>query len=240
MRTVTVVVPVLDELRVLPETIARLRALAPPPDGVVFCDGGSTDGSRELLEKHVDGASMFMVQAPRGRGLQMNAGAALAATDIVLFLHADAWLPRDAIARVAAALDDDRVAGGAFTIAFARESRSPRSMPLIAAGINARTRATRTATGDQAIFATRKAFDRLEGFKPWPLFEDVDFVTRLKRVGRFVVLSGPVVLSDRRYAQMGPWRTTLRMWWLRVRYWLGHSPDDLKRAFVDVRRSHEE
>lgn len=231
----TVVIPALDEIADLPATVERLRALAPSPARVVVADGGSADGTREWLAREADGSWLCVVDAPRGRGNQMNAGAAEAETDTLLFLHADAELPADALARIERALADERTLGGAFTIRFARRPDSPRSMGVIARGINARTRATRTATGDQAIFVRRSAFERLGGYRPWPLFEDVDLVARLKREGRFAIVAGPVVVSDRRYATFGPWRTTALMWRLRVRYWRGATPEELKRAFVDVR-----
>lgn len=233
--SVSIVIPTLDERADLPDTIARLRRLDPAPCRVVVADGGSRDGTREWLEERADGDWLHVVDAPRGRGNQMNAGAAHVGDAVVLFLHADAALPCDALARVAAACDDDRTIGGAFTIAFERRPGSPRSMPIVAAGINARTMVTRSATGDQAIFVRRSTFEQVGGFKPWPLFEDVDLVTRIKREGRFEVLRGPVTISDRRYASFGPWRTTALMWRLRLEYWRGVAPDELKRAFVDVR-----
>jgi rSAM/selenodomain-associated transferase 2 len=233
---IAVVIPALDEIDELPATVERLRALTPAPSRVVVADGGSKDGTREWL-RETAGEWLAAVDAPRGRGQQMNAGAAAVAdADALLFLHADAALPTGALARVAGALADPRTAGGAFTIRFARRPGAPVSMPIIARGINARTWATRTATGDQAIFVRREVFDRLGGYRPWPLFEDVDLVTRIKREGRFRILRGPVTVSDRRYATFGPWRTTALMWRLRFHYVRGASPDDLKRAFVDVRR----
>jgi hypothetical protein len=108
-------------------------------------------------------------------------------------------------------------------------------MPIVAAGINVRTRVSRTATGDQAIFVRTPVFRELGGFRPWPLFEDVDLVTRTKAHGRFAILTTPVTISDRRYAKFGPWKTTVLMWILRIRYWLGTPPDVLKEAFADVR-----
>lgn len=231
-----VVIPALDEIVELPRTIERLRRLEPEPFSIVVADGGSTDGTWEWLEQAAEQRVLKAVRAPRGRGNQMNAGAAAASGDVLLFLHADAELPRRAIALIGERLDrDDQMVGGAFTIAFARRPESPWSMPLVARGINARTRVTATATGDQAIFVRRHAFERTGGFKAWPLFEDVDLVTRLKQHGRFRILTGPVVISDRRYAEFGPWRTTVLMWRLRLRYWRGASPDELKQAFVDVR-----
>jgi rSAM/selenodomain-associated transferase 2 len=233
---ISVVVPALNEIADLPATIDRLGALEPRPVEVIVADGGSTDGTRAWLGERAD-AWLRAIDAARGRGNQMNAGAGVASGDALMFLHADAELPRDALARVARALGDDRVVGGAFTIRFARRADSPRSMPVIARGINARTWATRTATGDQAIFVRRDAFERLGGFRAWPLFEDVDLVTRMKAEGRFRILAGPVTVSDRRYATFGPWRTAALMWRLRLRYWRGASPEELKRAFVDVRLS---
>jgi rSAM/selenodomain-associated transferase 2 len=232
---IDVVIPVLDEIDELPGTVARLRALEPPPAAVIVADGGSTDGTREWLAANADGW-LVVVDAPRGRGEQMNAGAAAATGDALVFLHADAAPPGDALAEVERALADRGTLGGAFAIRFAPRAGAPRSMPIVAWGINARTWVTRTATGDQAIFVRRDVFERLGGYRPWPLFEDVDLVTRIKTEGRFRILRGPVEISDRRYATFGPWRTTLLMWRLRARYLRGASPMELKRAFVDVRR----
>jgi rSAM/selenodomain-associated transferase 2 len=233
----SIVIPTLDEQQDLPATIERLARLDRTADEIVVADGGSTDGTREWLESASAAGALRVVDAPRGRGPQMNAGAAVAAGDTLVFLHADAEMPPDALSRIERALENPRTAGGAFTIRFARRPDSPRSMPIIARGINARTWATRTATGDQAIFVRRDAFERLGGFEPWPLFEDVDLVARIKSVGRIAHHPGPVTDSERRYARFGPWRTTVLMWRLRLAYWRGASPDDLKRAFVDVRPS---
>lgn len=233
---VSIVIPSLDEIDHLPDSIRALRDLTPPPFEVVVADGGSGDGTREWLASHADGVWLRWIDAARGRGPQMNAGAALASGDAIVFLHADAALPRDGLAHVARALANPAVVGGAFTVRFARSATSPASMGLIGAGISARTIVTRTATGDQGTFVRRKVFDRAGGYRPWPLFEDVDLVSRLKRLGRFRIVTEPVTISDRRYATFGPWRTAFLMWMLRLRYWLGASPEDLKRDFVDVRQ----
>jgi rSAM/selenodomain-associated transferase 2 len=232
---ISVVIPALDEAADLPGTIESLRAHRPQPFEVIVADGGSTDGTREWLERQEKVGWLRTVDAERGRGRQMNAGAALAAGEALLFLHADATLPEGALERVAGALGDDRVRGGAFTIRFKREDGSPLSMPVIARGINFRTWVTSTATGDQAIFVRREDFEALGGYEPWPLFEDVDLVTRIKRLGRFRILKGPVTISDRRYRTFGPWRTAVLMWWLRALYLRGVPAEELKRRFVDVR-----
>lgn len=238
--SVSIIVPVLDEARLLPETIAHLRSLQPPAEQVIVVDGGSTDGSREWLARNAAGPSILVLDSARGRGMQMNAAAAAASGDILLFLHADARLPADAIRRVEHMLADPAVAGGAFTLRFAATGRSRLSMRIIGAGISARTLATRSATGDQAIFVRREAFEVLGGYRSWPLFEDVELVARLKKVGRFGIVRSPVTVSSRRYNSFGPWRTTLLMWWLRVRYWLGATPEELKRHFADVRHERRD
>ena len=237
---VSIIIPALDEIDELPATVAGLQRLRPAPAEVIVADGGSVDGTREWLEQHADGEWLRFVETARGRGTQMNAAAALASGDVLLLLHADAVLPGDALERVARALASPNTVGGAFTIRFARRASSPRSMPLIGFGISARTVLTRTATGDQAIFARRERFAALGGFRPWPLFEDVDFVTRLKRHGGFAIIKAPVTISDRRYATFGPWITTFLMYRLRLRYWLGASPDELKRVFADVRGASDQ
>lgn len=233
--TISVIIPAVDEREELPATIASLLALRPKPHDIIVADGGSTDGTREWLAEQAAARALVAVDAPRGRGPQMNAGAAAARGDALLFLHADARLATDALERIERVLAEERVTGGAFTIRFRPEPGSPRSMPLVAAGINTRTVVTRTATGDQAIFTRRSLFDELGGYRAWPLFEDCDLVERLKRRGRFVILREPVEISDRRYARFGPWRTTMLMWRLRLRYWRGESPESLKQAFSDVR-----
>lgn len=189
-----------------------------------MADGGSSDHTGSLAEGRAR-----VVVATRGRGSQQNAGARVSAGRVLWFLHADSIPPIDAIAQIREALERG-APGGCFRIAFPEEER--RRHPLlgpIAAGINARTRATRTGTGDQGLFVRRDVFESLGGFPGWPLFEDVALARGVARAGPPAVCRGPLVTSARRWIRHGIVRTTLRMWSLRVGYMVGISPDRLAR-----------
>ncbi len=226
----SIIIPALDECDQLPATLAALTGLVPPPE-ILVVDGGSTDGTHEWLNRQ---SCVRVIVAERGRGAQLNAGARAATGNTLLFLHADCLLPPDARDVIKRVLADHTVAGGCFRVRFA-EQRRARSLALVARGINARTWLTRTATGDQAIFVRRSVYEVLGGFAAWPLFEDVDFVRRLKHHGRFAVIPAPVTISARRWLAHGVWRTTLLMYALRLAFYAGVSPATLKRWFKDVR-----
>jgi rSAM/selenodomain-associated transferase 2 len=231
---ISVIIPVINERDHLPATLAAISRAAESTDliaEVIVVDGGSDDGGREWISARKD---VRLIDAELGRGAQLHAGAQVATGDALLFLHADCLLPPEAPKLIARALSDSRIAGGCFLIGFPEAAAL--SLRLIARGINARTLMARTGTGDQAIFARREIYELIGGFKPWPLFEDVDLVTRIKGAGRFAALNSKVTISPRRYLAHGPWRTTLLMYALRLGYWLGISPVKLKEWFVDVRR----
>jgi glycosyltransferase involved in cell wall biosynthesis len=151
----------------------------------------------------------------------------------LLFLHADCLISQSAIDALHRALADPQLAGGAFYIRFA-ESR-PRSLRLVAWGINLRARFRNSATGDQGIFVRKSVFDSIGGAPEWPLFEDVELVRRIRRAGKFTVLRTPVTVSGRRYIEHGVFRTALLIYSLRFAYWLGVPPQRLKNWFRDAR-----
>lgn len=151
----------------------------------------------------------------------------------LLFLHADCLISQAAIDALHSALADPQLAGGAFHIRFA-ESR-PRSLRLVAWGINLRARLRGSATGDQGIFVRKSVFESIGGAPEWPLFEDVELVRRIRRAGKFTVLQTPVTVSGRRYIQHGVFRTALLIYSLRFAYWLGVPPQRLKNWFRDAR-----
>lgn len=232
---ISVVIPVLNERGSLPATIAALRACHGLSE-IIVADGGSTDGTVAWLQAQPD---IVLVRSMRGKGPQINVGAAVAfhvsgPPDIcVLFLHADCLISQPAIDALHAALADPQLAGGAFYIRFA-ESR-PRSLRLVAWGINVRARFRNSATGDQGIFVRKSVFESIGGAPEWPLFEDVELVRRIKRAGKFTVLRTPLTVSGRRYIEHGVLRTALLIYSLRLAYWLGVPPQRLKNWFRDAR-----
>jgi rSAM/selenodomain-associated transferase 2 len=240
---ISVVIPVLNERASLPATIAALRACRGIAE-IIVSDGGSTDGTVPWLQAQPD---IVLVRSIRGKGPQINVGAAAAfdvadAADIsdiaLLFLHADSLISQPAIDALLAALADPQLAGGAFYIRFA-ESR-PRSLHLVAWGINVRARFRNSATGDQGIFVRKSVFDSIGGAPEWPLFEDVELVRRIKQAGKFTVLRTPLTVSGRRYIEHGVFRTALLIYSLRLAYWLGVPPQRLKNWFRDARGKQKE
>lgn len=219
----SIVIPALNEAAGIEATLRALQPLRARGVELVLADGGSGDGTAALARTWVDAVA----DAPRGRALQMNAGAALARAEVLLFLHADTRLPPLADVLVLQA-----VATGACWGRFdVRIEGRPWMLRVIATLMNLRSRASGIATGDQAIFVTREAFDRVGGFPAQPLMEDVEISRRLKRLGRPACLSAKVCTSGRRWEQRGVWRTILLMWQLRWRYWRGESAARLAEAY---------
>jgi len=202
---ISIIIPVLNEVRVLSQTLA---GLAPGPDlEVIVVDGGSTDGSWEAVASFVH---LRRLRAPRGRGAQMNAGAAVAQGEILAFLHADTRLGPEHLAVLRRAAADPAFGAGAFELGLS----PPRpALKLIAWGANLRGRLFRLPYGDQVLILRRQLFDVLGGFahrRP----EDLDLVIRLRRFTRLRLLRPPVASSGRRWLQGGYLYTTCKNWLL--------------------------
>lgn len=220
----SIILPVLNEAALIE---ARLRALAPLRAAgaeIIVADGGSADDTQALAAPHCDA----VILAPRGRASQMNAGAAQARGDVLLFLHADTRLPEGAMALVLEGLAQTGAAWGRFDVRI--EGRS-RLLPIIATLMNLRSRLTGIATGDQAFFIRAHAFEALGGFPDLALMEDVAMSRALKNISKPLCLRAKVVTSGRRWDQNGALRTITLMWRLRLAFWLGASPDDLARRY---------
>ena len=222
--SLSIVIPVLDEATTIVEA---LRALAPPRARgaeVIVVDGGSADDTVGLATPLADRA----LASARGRATQMNAGAKIARGDALLFLHADTRLPADADRLIVEGLAQSRRAWGRFDVAI--QGLHP-LLPVIAAFMNARSRLTGIATGDQAIFMTRAAFTKAGGFPEIALMEDIEFVRCLQRISPPLALRARVTTSGRRWENRGVLRTVFLMWRLRLAYFFGASPEDLRREY---------
>lgn len=224
----SIVIPVLNEAGGIGGRLTVLQPLRATGAEIVMVDGGSTDGTRDLAA----GLADRIVVAPRGRGSQMNAGAEQARGDILLFLHADTDLPDGALTAIEAAVAEG-AAWGRFDVHIVGASPL---LAVVAALMNWRSRLTGIATGDQAIFATREAFTRVGGFTDIPLMEDIVFSTAMRRIAYPACLAARVATSGRRWEKHGVLRTILAMWWLRLRFWLGASPQALAREYGYVPR----
>ncbi|HMY97162.1 MAG: TIGR04283 family arsenosugar biosynthesis glycosyltransferase [Pseudomonadales bacterium] len=219
-----IIVPILNEAQRLPRLLDELAPLQRQGVEVILVDGGSDDGSAGMVEA----AGFTLVRSARGRARQMNAGAALARGDTLLFLHADTRLPAQAIQSIEQALAAGTACWGRFDVTLSGRSCL---LWVVARMMNWRSRCSGIATGDQAIFVTRAVFDAVGGFPDQPLMEDIELSRRLKRRSRPACLRNRVLTSGRRWHGKGPWRTILLMWRLRWAYWRGTPAEQLARRY---------
>jgi rSAM/selenodomain-associated transferase 2 len=224
--SLSVIVPTLNEERAITETLRRARAAGVRE--IIVVDGGSVDGTRALAHELAD----LVLSAPRGRAAQMNAGAARASGDILLFLHADTLVPDGFAQAIGVACREPGVIGGRFDVTLT--SSSP-LLRLTGELMNWRSRLSRIATGDQGIFVRRDVFEQLGGYADIPLMEDIDLSRRMKRAGRIACLHQRVTASARRWQTQGVVRTILLMWSFRALYFFGVSPSRLRRLYDDAR-----
>ena len=219
----SIIVPVLNEAEGIAATLDALASLRAAGHQLIVVDGGSHDETVVLSRERAD----QVLDGPRGRARQMNAGAASAKGRVLLFLHADTRLPAAADEYIAKALARGAV-WGRFDVHI--EGRS-RWLPLVASMMNLRSRLSGIATGDQAMFVRRDVFRQLGGFADQPLMEDIELSRRLRALRRPACLRARVVTSGRRWDSRGAWPTIVLMWRLRWRYWRGVAPDELAKAY---------
>jgi len=233
---ISVIIPTLNEARTIATTLAHTASLGFAE--LIVVDGGSTDETPALFESYrlkTQSSSLspvHWVTTPAGRARQMNEGAKASHGEVLLFLHADTQLPRDATTVINRALADRRMVGGRFDVRFDRPSMWG---AIISKTMNWRSRLSGLATGDQALFVRRPIFEQMGGFADMPLMEDIEFSGRLKQAGATAALTATVITSFRRWEQQGPLRTILLMWTLRFLYWIGISPHTLSRWYGSVR-----
>ena len=221
---ISVIVPTLNEARVLYGTLESLREIRRRGHEIVLVDGGSMDATLDCARPHVD----QIVFAKRGRARQMNAGAAHASGDVLLFLHADTRLPKLADVGVLLELARTGRNWGRFDVSLTGMHPLFR---VIERMMSLRSRLTGIATGDQAIFVERRLFESVGGFPDIPLMEDVALSHALRQHGRPVCLWHRVQTSSRRWEENGIARTVLTMWYARAAFALGADPEALARAY---------
>ena len=219
----SVIIPTLNEASTIQETLRRLDKLA--PHEVIVADGGSRDGTPDLARPYAT-----VVVGPRGRGRQLNAGAAQATGDVLVFLHADVRLPHDTFVAIDSALHDRSAVGGYFRVRFGRKPHET----LVAASYDL-LRICGVVYGDATIFVRREAFDRLGGYRDYPIMEDVNFVSRLQGLGRVVALPQVVVPSIRRWERRSRWHAWASWWAIMLLYGIRVSPQWLGRLYRSVR-----
>jgi rSAM/selenodomain-associated transferase 2 len=226
LTNISIIIPALNEAEAIRETLDAAARLGDEVE-VIVVDGGSTDGTAEVARAH--GARV--VTSAKGRGAQMHAGALAARGDVLWFLHADTLAPADAAECIARALADPRAVGGNFRIRFDGDSGAARFLTWL----YPRLRLLGLAYGDSGIFVRRAAYERAGGYKPYPIFEDLDLLRALWRQGRFVQAESCVVTSSRRFEGRSFALTFARWSLLQCLYWLGVSPHTLARLYTSIR-----
>ncbi|MFZ2553968.1 TIGR04283 family arsenosugar biosynthesis glycosyltransferase [Psychrobacter urativorans] len=238
---VSIIIPILNEADNLPRLFNNITSLKPLAQQVLLVDGGSTDQSLSVAERLIKQYNQQLankdstiewqiIDSAAGRAMQMNTGAAQATGNILLFLHADTQLPEDAISRVKQVLNqaNSNYKWGRFDVRL--NSRQP-LLWLVSTMMNARSRLTAIATGDQAIFITKSLFEQIGGYPQQPLMEDIQLCKNLKGIAKPACLTRRVTTSARRWQQHGTWRTILLMWHLRFDYWRGVSAEAIKQRY---------
>jgi rSAM/selenodomain-associated transferase 2 len=223
---ISIIIPALNEENALPATLEAVCRQDAAVE-VIVVDGGSSDRTVEIASEQ----RVTVVRSGPGRGLQLAEGARVARGSVLWFLHADTCPPADAVSAIHRALECASVAGGNFRLVFDGESPSARTLTWI----YPRLRYLGLSYGDSGLFVRREVYQRMGGFRPYPLFEDLDFVGRLRQQGRFIHVDTPLVTSSRRFEGRSFAATFARWTMLQVLFWVGVSPWWLARFYPHLR-----
>lgn len=223
LKTLSVVIPTLNEADSIVHTLLPLQRWRKDFLEIILCDAGSTDNTLNLAQPLCD----RIEQTAPGRALQMNAGAARACGEFILFLHADTQLP-ETLNTLVTVWQQENTCWGFFPVRLT--GRHP-LLRMVETSMNWRSRLTSVATGDQCLFMTRKLFQQQGGFDEIPLMEDIALSKRLRRVHKPRVEGVAVMTSSRRWEAKGIVRTIVFMWRLRLAYFMGASPHDLVKLY---------
>jgi rSAM/selenodomain-associated transferase 2 len=225
MKRISIIIPVRNEAQALAENLPALQLLRAAGHELIVVDGGSSDKGAKCCDGQVD----QLLSSTPGRALQMNAGAAIATGDVLLFLHIDTRLPDTALMALAQGFEHPDILWGRFDV---RLSGKRRVFRLIEYMMNLRSRVSGVATGDQALFVRTAVFRQLGGFPDIPLMEDVALSKRLRQLAPPLCLRQRVTTSSRRWETHGVVQTVLLMWWLRLLYFVGIAPVKLHAMYM--------
>jgi rSAM/selenodomain-associated transferase 2 len=224
----SIIMPVLNEEAILASQLAHLSKQCAQHDcEILIVDGGSDDATVEIAQSFAR-----VICSERGRAVQMNTGAASATGDALIFLHADTMLPDGAFDAIERTFADPKIVAGAFRICFNCDLWPYR---LVAFTTNLRSQVRTLFTGDQAYFIRAASFRAAGGYPDQPLMEDLEIITRLRRIGKVVLLPQYVTTSARRHEKIGLFRSVLFMWYLHTLYRFGASSAQLQRMYIDIR-----
>jgi rSAM/selenodomain-associated transferase 2 len=227
---ISIVVPVLNEARLIGPFLRHLKALGPDAE-IIVVDGGSSDGTLELARPLAD----RVLTAPRGRAAQMNAGAEIATGEILWFLHADLHLPANAIEEIQFALRDERVAGGCLRLRYPRREWIYRVSDSLG---NVGVDLFGFALGDHGIFCRRSAFLCVGGYPIVPILEDAELYRRLRALGRMKQLPEEIVSDPRTFERGGRYRTTAVYFLILLLYVAGVPICRLNKIYRRFSASH--
>ncbi|MBI5055746.1 MAG: TIGR04283 family arsenosugar biosynthesis glycosyltransferase [Nitrospirae bacterium] len=221
-KKISIIIITLNEEELIGSLLLSLRDIEDTE--LIVSDGGSIDRTARVAKKYTD----KVIRGERGRGLQLNNGAALATGDILWFLHVDSTPPHNFKHHIWNTLDKPGIAGGAFTLEI---DSGLSSLKVISKVAGLRSMVSRIPYGDQGIFVKRKTFEKINGFKNIPLMEDIDFGRRLKREGRIAILDQRIKTCARAWERDGVLRTTLRNWIYVTLFFMGYSPHKLYERY---------
>ncbi len=235
--TISIIIPTLNEAKNIQLTLATINTATDIE--VIVVDGGSEDDTVAITKQYCkqnagdgDIKSIKIISGYRGRALQMNAGAAAATGEILLFLHADTRLPAEFDVMVrkifSAPISKSKIVAGAFTLKIDAKGMGLR---LVEWGVKLRSHLWQMPYGDQAIFLKKQTFEEIGGFPELPIMEDFELIGRLKSLGKITIVPVPVVTSARRWLQKGIFQTTLINQIVIIAYFLGVSPQRLRSLY---------
>ena len=214
----SIIIPTFNEAENIEACLMALQLLRHQAE-IILSDGGSDDDTLLLAKPLVD----ISINSAKGRAKQMNAGAKVAQAEILLFLHADTYLPDNALI--------DIQQGFKAGYQWGRFDISLQGLIIIATLMSWRSRLTSIATGDQVLFISHQYFDKVNGFADIALMEDITLCRHLKELSKPLCLRSKVISSARRWQQFGVIKTILLMWWLRLAYYFGANPEDLAELY---------